>query len=213
MTETLYFFLIFLFSSFVGFFIETLLNSIENKKLMNRGFLIGPLCPIYGIGTVSSILLLKNIDNLLLVFIICTIGGAVIEYIISITLEKLFHIRWWDYSKMKFNYQGRMCLLYAVFFGIGGVFIKVVYKEVFNIFSLLGKSNLYFISILLLILFIIDIITTIYILSRIKVDHLSSDDDNSHIIKGILYNKVYSKIKFTLKPVKKISKLLTNKDS
>ena len=79
--------------------------------MMNRGFLIGPCCPIYGCGCLLFILILpKYLDDPIVLFILAATICSVLEYITSWIMEKLFNTRWWDYSKRRFNLDGRVCL-------------------------------------------------------------------------------------------------------
>lgn len=116
-------FLWFLFYSFCGWLYESILVSIQERRLVNRGFLNGPLCPIYGTGAVLAVLVLGRVQSPLTVFLVSMVGATALEYATSWAMERLFHARWWDYSHFKFNLNGRVCLLGAVVFGVGGVAI------------------------------------------------------------------------------------------
>jgi len=114
----IYFFIWLVFYSFAGWVYESILCSVKERKPVNRGFLNGPICPVYGFGAVLLILTFYGrTDRPAVLFF----GGAVLtcalEYFTSYLLEKLFHTRWWDYSHMRFNLNGRICLLGAVAFG------------------------------------------------------------------------------------------------
>lgn len=113
MTEFLYF----LFYSFTGWVYETLLCSVKERRFVNRGFLTGPYCPIYGCGALIDVVLLRPFSNPLVLFLLSMALCSVLEYITSYLMEKIFHARWWDYSHMKFNLNGRICLLGALAFG------------------------------------------------------------------------------------------------
>ena len=108
--------------SVAGYFIEVIFCSIQQRKMTNRGFLFGPCLPIYGFGGLLMMFLTRNVvDNVFLTFLISMTTGAVIEYVSSFLLEKIFHVRWWDYSLTdKFNLNGRICLRNTLAFGIGG---------------------------------------------------------------------------------------------
>lgn len=112
--------------SFVGWVYESTLCSITGKKLVNRGFLNGPYCPIYGSGAVLDILVLGRIQNPALLFILGVLLTCSLEYFTSWIMEELFHARWWDYSDKKFNINGRVCLLGAVVFGAFSVVLILV---------------------------------------------------------------------------------------
>lgn len=107
----------FMIYSVAGWVYESILCSLEEKRFINRGFLNGPYCPIYGVGAIIDIVCLSSIKNPVLLFF----GGAALnctlEYLTSYTMEKMFHARWWDYSDKKFNINGRICLIGAVVFG------------------------------------------------------------------------------------------------
>ncbi len=113
------YFLWFIFYSVIGWILETLLFAIRDKKSVKRGFLFGPLCPIYGTGAVVCNLLLGGrISNIFLLFVIGIVLCDSIEYLTSYVMEKAFHAKWWDYSNQKFNLNGRICLASSLFFGI-----------------------------------------------------------------------------------------------
>ncbi len=118
-------FLIFIIFSFVGWVSEVLYVGIFfEHRFVNRGFLHGPLCPIYGFGGLSILLLPQKLySTWFLLFCASMLFGTVVEYISSWILEKLFHTRWWDYSHYKFNIHGRVCLLNSLLFGALGVLI------------------------------------------------------------------------------------------
>ena len=110
--------------SFFGWLLEVIVTFIKSKKIVNRGFLIGPYCPIYGKGALLIVLLLKKYENdIIALFVMAVVVCSIIEYITSYVLEKLFNTRWWDYSNIKFNINGRVCLQNLVAFGIFGVLL------------------------------------------------------------------------------------------
>lgn len=112
-------FLAFLVYSFLGWLCETIYCSIGQKKFVNRGFLNGPLCPVYGFGAVAVLLFLRPVrENLVLLFLCGMILTSVIEYITGFALEKLFAAKWWDYSSYRFNIHGRVCLRNSLMFGV-----------------------------------------------------------------------------------------------
>ena len=103
--------LIFFIYATAGWIMESTMISIQNKKFVNRGFLIGPVCPIYGYGVVLVSVLLKKYQNdLIITFFMSIIICGILEYFTSFFMEKIFNARWWDYSKRKFNINGRVCL-------------------------------------------------------------------------------------------------------
>ena len=114
------YFLLFLVYSFLGWCLEVGVKLYEDHAFVNRGFLIGPYCPIYGFGAlIMSIFLNRYLNDPVVLFIMIVFSCSILEYFTSYILEKLFHTRWWDYSNRKFHINGRICLetmsLFAVF--------------------------------------------------------------------------------------------------
>ena len=115
------YFLYFIIYSFLGWLMEVLCSLVEQKKFVNRGFLIGPICPIYGYGVLAIIFLIgKDTSDILGVFLKAILICSLLEYFTSYFMEKIFKARWWDYSKRKFNINGRICLETMLPFGILG---------------------------------------------------------------------------------------------
>ncbi|MDU5323818.1 MAG: putative ABC transporter permease, partial [Peptoniphilus harei] len=155
--------LIFFIYSFLGWFWETFpCSAIELDKIYNRGFLLGPICPIYGLGASLSFGVLKNFESSLEIFIYSAFLSCLIEYIIGYLLEKFFHKRWWDYSNYPFQIKRRVCLYGLLIFGLANILIVKKLTPIL-LFSLSLSSdrlvNLLVIS--LGILFAIDLILTL----------------------------------------------------
>lgn len=111
--------------SLLGWCGEMIYCSIGQRKLCEkRGFLNGPICPIYGHGALIVLLCLDGgCKNPILTFLLGAILTSIVEYITSYVMEKLFHMRWWDYSRYKFHINGRVCLLNSTLFGLASVFL------------------------------------------------------------------------------------------
>ena len=117
-------FLMFCFWSFVGWCIEVIDMTYETGEYQNRGFLNMPICPIEGVGVIMVTVFFRPISNTIIpLFIACTILCTAFELFMGWGMEKLFHARWWDYSHMKFNYKGYICLRNSIFFGGGCVIV------------------------------------------------------------------------------------------
>lgn len=157
-----YLFLWFLLYAFIGWVYESVLVSVSERRWVNRGFLNGPLCPIYGCGAVLAIVLLHDFTNPIEIFLISSFGASILEYITSWGMEKLFHARWWDYSHYRFNIQGRICLLGAIVFGFGGVLIiDVVQPQVERLTAMIPLLAVHVICAVAAIVVIIDTIVTV----------------------------------------------------
>ena len=111
----------FFFYSIIGWLWEVGLIWARDDKLVNRGFLNGPYCPIYGVGALTFIFTTNSLHDPALRFFIGATLACSIEYITSFVLELIFRARWWDYSWRKFNLNGRICLAGFIFFGLAAV--------------------------------------------------------------------------------------------
>lgn len=164
------YFLLFFIYSVIGWLIEVINLYIRTNKFVNRGFLIGPYCPIYGVGgVVITIFLTKYSNSLIVLFVMSAFLCGIIEYFTSYAMEKLFNARWWDYSYRKFNINGRICLETLVPFGIlGCVVIYITNPILYNFFDLLNYSLINIIALILLVIFVFDYITSFKIISSFK---------------------------------------------
>lgn len=117
MMSLIYWFLFFIIYSIAGWIYESILCSITGKKLVNRGFLNGPLCPVYGFGAILIVFVFYGKETSFLpLFLSSMVLTTVVEYLTSVLLETFFHARWWDYSDRPFNIHGRVYLTGALVF-------------------------------------------------------------------------------------------------
>ncbi len=156
-------FMQFLLFSMIGYVAEMIMCFIVNKKLTNRGFLCGPVIPIYGVGSIALLTLLTPFkESPILVFLLGMIITTTIEYFTSYFLEKIFHNKWWDYSDQKFNIEGRICLLNAILFGLGSVvIIYFVGPWITKFLFQIKDKYLIIASIICFIIFIFDVLYSI----------------------------------------------------
>lgn len=169
LTSIVDYFLWFILYSVIGWIIETLLFAIRDKKSVKRGFLFGPLCPIYGTGAVlCTLLLYGRITNFFALFgaglALCT----VIEYITHFVLEKAFHSKWWDYSNQRFNIKGRICLTSSLLFGAGvAVLIKWIQPFVMGVTEKIPINARLITAFIIYSVLIVDIAITVQSLKNI----------------------------------------------
>lgn len=194
----IYYFSLFMIYSFSGWVIEMIYVGFAEKKIINRGFLLGPYLPIYGVaGTLMTFILSFYIDYPLFLFLNAIIIGSIVEYFTGYAMEKIFKAKWWDYSKNPLNLNGRICLQNSVLFGILGT-ILVYYINPFlnNCLDQIPNPILYFISGLLLSLFIIDIVISCNIIKELKLTAIALKkdytDEMSHKVRETLANKNWS---------------------
>ena len=167
--KTVVIYIVFWLYSFLGWLMETTLVSLQSKKFINRGFFMGPYCPIYGTGGVLLLVLSPYKDSPFLVFILSIVICSVIEYLTSYILEMIYKVRWWDYSNRMFNLNGRVCLFNSICFGLLGMLMVSFLNPVFlNIITSLNNTALIIIALTILIITLIDMSITFSIMFDIR---------------------------------------------
>ena len=170
MEKLVHYFILFIIYSFIGWIIDCLYEFFKQKKLINRGFLIGPICPIYGSGAILIIIFLSKYQaHPIALFVLTCVLCATIEYFTSLIMELIFKNRWWDYSNYKFNINGRICLETTIPFGLGG--IGIIYLSQPLLTYLLNKIPyiiLLLITIWITLTLIIDVFISFDIIINLK---------------------------------------------
>ena len=152
----------------IGWGVEGVYAAVKEHKLVNRGFLCGPICPIYGfgmVGLVYSVQLIPLPDSgsmsAVSIFFIGMVLTTAIELVGGWVLYKLYHIRWWDYSKMKYNLGGYICPQFSLLWGLGSVLmIKVVHPLLARGSNPMPFRVMLILDIVLLIIFVVDVIVS-----------------------------------------------------
>lgn len=184
----------FIVFSFLGWVYECIYCTIAEKRWQNRGFLFGPICPIYGAGATAAVILFGHIlPNLIgvsgggedtpiwQIFLICMVGCTLLEYVTSYTLEKAFHARWWDYHNMPMNLNGRICLPASLGFGVAGiVIVKFLFPVVYRIEAQGIPVLTELLSLLFMAVFAADLVLTVSSLTDLlsKVEKAESEYNN-----------------------------------
>ena len=178
------YFLLFISYAFLGWCMEVTCKFIQYKKFINRGFLIGPYCPIYGWGALAITILFKRyMEEPLVLFVMSTLICSIIEYLTSYFMEKKYHARWWDYSNKKFNINGRICLETLIPFGILGVAIMYGTNPIlFKLYNQIPQLVINILTVILFIGFIVDNIISSNIISSINVEGNKLIKDNTEEI-------------------------------
>lgn len=187
------YFLLFMSYAVLGWIMEVICKLIQYKRFINRGFRIGPYCPIYGWGALLiTILLQKYSNDPLVLFILAIAICSTLEYLTSYLMEKIFHARWWDYSTKKFNINGRICLSTMIPFGLLGVIVTCFINPVlFNFFNKINTPNINIIAITIFLIFLIDTIISVITLISIRKENDFNEKDNTEEIS----KKVKAKLK------------------
>lgn len=175
--DLIWYFIIF---SILGMVIETLYCYITTGVIESRkGLIWGPFCPVYGIGAVVLIYVLNRYrKNWLLLFITGTILGSVVEYMLSFGLEAIYGIRFWEYSYITENLNGRICIPYSIFWGMLSILVIKLIKPIID--KLINLIPQYFgkkLEIVLIIFLILDTFCTIYAIEVCKNDILFSNSE------------------------------------
>lgn len=217
------YFLLFILYSFIGWLMEEILTFIDTKKFVNRGFLIGPICPIYGYGCLLIIILLRRyINDPIALFVMAVVLCSLLEYFTSYFMEKFFKARWWDYSQKKFNINGRICLDNMIAFGaLGVIVIYVVNPFLMNIISYFNNIALYIVSGILLVVYLVDNIISFKVISgfssvaktvkKDSTEEITKKVREALTLKGGLYKRLVSAFNFKASDnlLKKIKKQVT----
>ena len=167
--------------SFLGWCVESVYKSILEKKFINSGFLYGPFCPIYGFGAIIMTLVLTKLSsNIFVVFLVSTILLTIWEYVVGVLLEKIFKTKYWDYSHLKFNINGRVCLKNSIYWGILGViFTFIIHPFIKEYVDLIPGKILIYIDVIIYIILLTDVIISItrilFIDKKIQQLHEISD--------------------------------------
>ena len=154
----------FFFYSSAGWFVESLYRSIGEKRIINSGFLTGPMCPIYGTGALVMTIFLYNPfrDKPLLVFLLGMVLCDIVEYITSVLMEVLFHARWWDYTYEFLNIKGRICLKHTLYWGVVALtFVKLIHPHVDNVIMSFNVKTVRLILIGIFVVFFIDVANSV----------------------------------------------------
>ncbi len=162
--------LIFYLSSFIGYIIEVLWCFLASKRFVNRGFLCGPVIPIYGFGALLILFcLLRYYEDPVVIFVFGVIITSALEYFVSFLLEKIFHNKWWDYSNKKYNINGRICLQNSLAFGVLSlIIIYVVTPGYYFLFSLFDFKVWMILAIIFTVIFVLDVIYSVIIAYNLR---------------------------------------------
>lgn len=173
MYEFMNLFLVFFFYSVLGYFIEIVACAVIDKNFtISRGYLLGPYIPVFGFGAIIMVNFLdKYKDDYIILFVLSMFLCSLVEYFTSLLMEKIFNLRWWDYSHEKFNLNGRICLKNGVLFGIGGIIITKYVNPILNNFlDMFSKNTIIIVGSILFGIIILDAIISTFTISKLKIN-------------------------------------------
>ena len=191
-----FYFLLFMIYSFLGWCIEMMERGIHYRRITNRGFLIGPYCPIYGYSAIIMIFLLTPFvtNNPIFTFLICSIICAIIEYGTSYAMEKIFQARWWDYSDRKFHINGMICLGNLIAFGmLSMILLNYLNPKIEQWLITINHTIMITIALILFIIYLLDTIVSFNIIYKIKSVKRNIKVDSTEEIKKIVRNIIFPK--------------------
>ncbi len=164
-----YWVLFFFIYCFLGWCIESAIVSLDTKKLTNRGFLRGPFLPIYGFGALTIIFCTMPVrDNIFLCYIVGVVACTALEYVCAVIMESIFKTKYWDYTGHFMNFQGRICLVSSLFWGVLTLLVIHVIHEPISGF-VTGKMRLALTTVIDVILLVI-LNVDLYISARAAFD-------------------------------------------
>lgn len=175
--------LLFFTYSFAGWVMESIGGIFVVKKFINRGFMIGPLCPVYGVGVVIiTVLLGKYANDFVALFVLATVLCGFLEYMTSYVMEKMFNARWWDYTNRRFNINGRVCLENLCAFGIAGsVILRYINPFFISLYDKVPERIRHIITGILFFTFIIDFTISFRIIFSFKGETYVKMDNTEEI--------------------------------
>uniref|UniRef100_UPI003869012E putative ABC transporter permease n=1 Tax=Bifidobacterium sp. TaxID=41200 RepID=UPI003869012E len=171
-------FLWFLLYSFVGWLWETVLNIVMKKRFVDRGILNGPICPIYGFGALLAIYALPGEHSVVAIFLSSGVLCCTLEYFTSWAIEKLFHMRLWDYSGKPFNINGRVYLNGFLFFAAGCTVVKLwVQPHIMDLLDAIDPRTITVLAVALLVVLLADAAVTLAGLTSLnsRLGHAEQD--------------------------------------
>lgn len=150
--------------SFLGWCVEVVYAALTSRKFVNRGFLNGPVCPIYGFGVIAVVYLLEPVSHHIgLLFLGSVLVTSAIELVAGVVLEKLFHQKWWDYSKRPFNLGGYICPLFSLLWGMACLIVVYeIHPMVTRLVKGIPDVALMIVLAALTVLLVIDLIATVH---------------------------------------------------
>lgn len=187
---------------FLGWCTEVIFAAFKQHRFVNRGFLNGPICPIYGVGVTLVIACLEAFQsNLLLLYISSVILVTVLEGVTGWAMDKLFHNKWWDYSKLPFNIGGYVCLLFSLIWGVACVFIVYfVHPLIHQVLSLIPHTAGIALIVILGIALLSDMIVTTSAIVKFNqyLERLKYITDELHAISNQIGSELYQNVMHVL---------------
>lgn len=193
---------IFIIYAFIGWCTEVAYAATERGIFVNRGFLNGPYCPIYGCGVLAVVVALTPIkDNLIILYIGSFLLTSVLEFITGFVMEKIFHNKWWDYSDKPFNIMGYVCLKFSILWGLACTFImRVLHPIIYGFIRIIPHILGVILIVIIMTCFAIDLVVTVSTIvkfnNRLKL--MNEIASKLKVISNEIGENVYENVMVTL---------------
>ncbi len=191
-------YLMFFIYSFIGWVVEVIYYGITEEKFINRGFLAGPLCPVYGLGFYAAIWLFEPLkENFFIIFFGMAAACTLVELVAGVILYHVFHMRWWDYSDYKLNFRGYICLRFYIYWGIAASLgIYVLHPIVKHLISLIHYPVRIGVLVFFTVILVTDIVTTIITIVgfKKKFEAMEKVVSGTKIVSDLIGSQIYGAV-------------------
>lgn len=191
-------YMMFFIYSFIGWVVEVVYYGITEGKFINRGFLAGPLCPVYGLGFYAAIWIFEPLRrNFFVIFFGMAAACTIVELIAGVILYHMFHMRWWDYSDYKLNFRGYICLRFYIYWGIAASLgIYVLHPLVKMLIRHIDRRVMIGVLIFFTLVLIIDIITTIITIIgfKKKFEAMEKVVSGTKVVSDLIGSQIYGAV-------------------
>lgn len=189
---------IFIIYAFIGWCTEVSYAALDRGIFVNRGFLNGPYCPIYGVGVFLVVVILTPLkENLIVLYIGSFLLTSILEFFTGLILEKLFHNKWWDYSDKPYNIMGYVCLKFSIFWGFACTFIMlIIHPVIYTFIKYMPKIiGIILISIFMCV-FIVDCCVTIATILKFnkRLQAINEVSKKIHVISDQIGSNIYENV-------------------
>lgn len=158
------------FYSALGWVLEVVYYTTLTGHFINRGFLNGPICPVYGFAFLTFVGLFQSIDNWIILFFTSMLIATTVEFITGYLLERIFNDKWWDYSDEPFNIMGYICLKFSLMWGFACTFaVKIIHPVLVRFFSGLPFELSFALIIIIYTIAFSDLVVTVAALRKLQI--------------------------------------------
>lgn len=191
-------YMMFFIYSFIGWVVEVVYYGITEGKFINRGFLAGPLCPVYGLGFYAAIWIFEPLrSNFFIIFFGMAAACTIVELIAGVILYHMFHMRWWDYSDYKLNFRGYICLRFYIYWGIAASLgIYVLHPLVKMLIRHIDRRVMIGVLIFFTLVLITDIITTVITIIgfKKKFEAMEKVVSGTKVVSDLIGSQIYGAV-------------------